>query len=110
MKANVPLKLTRQERTALEREVDRQLVRNLENLMVDIMALMLWQLHNQLGFGKERLLKFHTGFREGLKELNAHYQMGKEDRIFLCKHELKQIGVDLDNLPNAIDFELKVKR
>ena len=112
MKANIPAKhlFSRQELEALDREMHRQMIENVERLTGDIMALMLWQLHSQLGFGRDRLLKFHSGFREGLKELNAHYQMGKQDQVFLCKHELKQLGVDLDELPNALEFEMKVKR
>lgn len=79
MKARIPYNLTNREREALQQEIDRQMVENVSRLSGDLTALVLWQLHTQLGFGKKRLLRFHKAFAPAIKELRDYYSAETAD-------------------------------
>lgn len=59
-------------------------------------ACMLWALHREFGFGKERLLRFHRTYKQCWEELRDYYDMGDMDAAYLAKVKLKEIGVDID--------------
>ena len=59
-------------------------------------AMALYILHEEFGFGEKRLKRFYERFSLGLKELGERYQMNEyEDRLWLCKKKLKEIGIDI---------------
>lgn len=62
----------------------------------EIDALILWELYEQFGFGKKRLKTFYDNFVKSYKDLQMRYECSDEDGIWVCKHKLKLIGVDLD--------------
>lgn len=69
---------------------------------VDI--LMLWQLHTQEGFGKKRLERFYRQFAPAYNELRRYYQTDDSagDGFWIMERQLKEIGVDVDEL--AMEF------
>ena len=77
--------LTAAERKAMDKEIQRQLD-----------AMILWVLHAQLGLGPTRLRRFYDQFEKELDALLERYEMGEDDRLWLCAYMLKQIGVDIE--------------
>lgn len=99
MKSHVPYKTTATEQKALNREINRQLAENIRRLERDIDAIILWELHEQLGFGETRLRRFYNNFSVCLRELTAHYETDDGDREWLCAAKLRAAGIDFDKWP-----------
>ena len=111
MKARIPYKLTNREREALQQEIDRQMVDNVTRLSGDLTALVLWQLHTQLGFGKKRLLRFQEAFAPAIREMQEHYSAeGADDTNFVIRYKLKnQCGIDVKDLDAMFQFQITNK-
>lgn len=69
----------------------------------EIDSLILWQLHEQFGFGKVRLKRFFRGFKKLYNELRQRYEMSDDDYIWLVTTKLKDIGVDVREWKNEED-------
>lgn len=69
----------------------------------EIDSLILWQLHEQFGFGKVRLKRFFHGFKRLYNELRQRYEMSDDDYIWLVTTKLKDIGVDVREWKNEED-------
>lgn len=96
---------------AIQDETYRQIAEGIDNLSDNITALVLWQLHEQLGFGKKRLIRFHNKFAPALAELQDFYQMHtQEDTDFLLRYKLKEIGVDVEQLDSVIPMKAKINK
>ncbi len=110
MKANVPL-FTSKERKAMQAEIDRQTAQNVKNLSSNLQALVLWSLHEQLGFGQRRLLEFQQGFLPLIKELQDFYEASSaEETEFICKYKLKnECGIDVDELGEMFQIQAVLK-
>lgn len=106
MKAKVSigkLKMAPETREAMEAEADR-----MAKLAIDEMnrknedeldAMALYILHEEFGFGKQRLIKFYNSFAKGLRDLGERYQMNEyDDRLWLCTRKLKEAGIDISEL------------
>ena len=61
----------------------------------EIDAIILWELHQQLGFGEKRLRRFYDAFSKEFNELRKRYECEDENAIWLCDMKLKEIGVDI---------------
>lgn len=113
MKSRIPRKLSVAETKAMNAEINKQLAENVERLSTYLQALVLWELREQLGFGKKRLLRFRKRFVEGLKELKERYCLSSDADIdFVCAYNLReQVGIDVEKLGlNMIEFEIKNKK
>lgn len=53
-------------------------------------------LHEQFGFGAQRLRTYYDAFHDRIKELVSRYEMEDQDDIWLCTQMLKRIGVDVE--------------
>lgn len=108
MKANVN-KLTNKQMKALCDEVNRQTAKNVKNLSQNLQAMVLWCLHEHLGFGKKRLMRFQKAFMPMIQELQDFYLAeNAEETQFVCKYRLKhEVGIDVEELDEM--FEVKVK-
>lgn len=102
-------KMTVKEKRAMEIEIRKQIGENLNAMQTDLVSIVLWQLHKQLGFGKKRLLRFYKNFAPSLKELAEYYDMPESDQSFICKHHLKAIGIDVDTMTEAFSFKAKIE-
>jgi hypothetical protein len=88
--------LTAAEKKAMDLEIQRQFAEYLNKSENEISAIILWELHEQFGFGPKRLKYFYIHFGKSVKELIARYELENSDDIWLCTRKLKEIGVDLD--------------
>lgn len=76
-------------------EIKRQLAEYERAHQLELDAIILWVLHNQLGFGKKRLKRFYDEFASTVQELLKHYEMDSEDQSWLCTHKLKERGINI---------------
>lgn len=91
---------TVEEQRAMDMEIERQLAEwNLKNAR-ELASMSIWILHEEFGFGPERLKRFFMAFHKNIDELNARYRPDKgEDDLdskFLCSLKVKEYGIDLD--------------
>lgn len=95
--------LNNSEEKALQTEIRRQLAEYARLHHMEVDALMLWELHEQLGFSVKRLKRFYENFSPKLSELAARYEMDTdEDGDWLCTQKLKEIGIDLEEWSKEI--------
>lgn len=111
MRANIN-QLTNKQRRALYDEVNRQTAKNVANLSQNLQALVLWCLHQQLGFGKKRLLRFQKAFLPMIQELQEYYLAeSAEETEFVCKYRLKhECGVNIEELDEMFQIKVKVEK
>lgn len=90
-------KLTSAERKALNIEIDKAMAETDRKNVDEIDAMILWQLHQQLGWGYVRLKKFYDAFNAEYQALLDRYEMHEEgDGLFLVAHKLKEeCGIDI---------------
>lgn len=95
--------MSKAEQKAMEMEINRQMAEIDRQNMMEIDAIILWELHEQFGFGVKRLKTFHDNFVQRYKDLISRYEMDSEDGPWLCKEKLKEIGVDLESWAAELD-------
>jgi hypothetical protein len=111
MKALIPRKMSNAEMKALNSSIREQIAENVDKLKGNIEAIVLWQLHEQFGFGVKRLEAFLEGFQPALKELNDFYGLKDVDEIeCACVHNLKTIGFDTEKLGKAFPVEYTIHK
>ena len=109
MKSIVPRKLSNREMQALDGSIREQIGQHIGKLKGNIEAIVLWELHEQYGFGAKRLEAFLEGFQPALQELMNFYGVeGTEEVEFACIHNLKSIGFDTDKLGKAFPVEYTI--
>ena len=77
-------------------EIKRQLAKYDAKHKLELQALVLWQLHEQFGFGEKRLKRFYNNFDASIEALIGRYQLEDTDSIWLCTLKLKDIGIDIE--------------
>lgn len=109
MKAILPL--TNRERKALEAEINRQTAQNVKNLSLNLQALVLWQLHEQEGWGNKKLLRFQKRFLPMIQELQRFYELeNASETDFVCRYKLKnEVGIDVEDLDGMFEFQVVMK-
>lgn len=90
------VQLTNVEKKALEIEVRKMLTEYNQKNELEMDALILWQLHTQLGLGKKKLWDFYRNIYPEFKKLNERYDMDISDTTWLCTHKLKDYGIDIE--------------
>ena len=88
--------LTAAEKKAMEIEIQKELAEYDRKHIAEIDATILWVLHEQFGFGAQRLRTYYDAFHDRIKELVSRYEMEDQDDIWLCTQMLKRIGVDIE--------------
>ena len=91
---------TAAEQRAFDLEAERQLAEwNLKNAK-ELASMSLWILHEEFGFGPERLKRFFMSYSKDLDALAARYRPddgeNNLDEKYLCTLKLKEYGIDLD--------------
>lgn len=97
------LPIQQKEQEAMEREVRSQLAEWSRKNMMEIDAMFLWFMHDEFGFGLERLRRVYFGFRPYMEELAKRYEMKGSDTPFLCTKKLLDYGVDLEKWDKEVD-------
>lgn len=110
MNAFVP-RLSNKERKEIEREVRIQTAKNVKNLSLNLQAIVLWNIHEQLGFGQKRLIEFQRSFLPLIKELQDFYMAeDAEETEFILLYKLKnEVGVDVSQLNDMFQIECVIK-
>jgi len=80
----------------INEEIQRELAEYDRKHIAEIDATILWVLHEQFGFGAQRLRTYYDAFHDRIKELVSRYEMEDQDDIWLCTQMLKRIGVDIE--------------
>lgn len=81
---------------AMNQEITRQILEQDAAFSMDNDSSILWMLHVHFGFGPKRLKKAWKLFYSEHKKLVSHYELNPEDGGWLCRQELKKIGVDVE--------------
>lgn len=110
MNAFVP-RLSSKERKEIEREVRFQTAQNVKNLSLNLQAIVLWNVHEQLGCGKKRLIEFQRTFLPLIKQLQDFYMAeDAEETEFILLYKLKnEVGVDVRELNDMFEIECVIK-
>lgn len=110
MNAFVP-RLSSKERKEIEREVRLQTAQNVKNLSLNLQAIVLWNVHEQLGFGQKRLIEFQRTFLPLIKQLQDFYMAeDAEETEFILLYKLKnEVGVDVRELNDMFEIECVIK-
>lgn len=87
--------LTSAEKKAMNMEIERQLAEYTRKHEVELNAMILYVLHEQLGFGEQRLRRFFDRFSVEISALVKYYEMGDEDVEWLCTRKLLDMGIDV---------------
>lgn len=88
------------EKKAMNLEIQRQLAEYDAKHILEIDAIVLWQLHKQLGFGSKRLKKFFSAFNPAIDALTKRYELEDEAQVWLCTYQLQNYGIDLKKWEN----------
>ena len=75
-------------------EIKRQIAEYDRKHLKEIDAMILWQLHEQFGFGPKRLKQFYDALAKPIDELVKRCEM--DDQIWLCTYMLRKYGVDIE--------------
>lgn len=112
MMANYFPQIPSKVRKALMDEINKQTAENVEKLSVYISAIVLWSLHEQLGHGKKRLLKFQKDFSPLLKQLQDFYELQNADETeFAILQKLRdEVGIDVETLEQMFVFKPNLRR
>lgn len=94
MKALQHYQLSKAEKAAMKAECARQARELSERFSTEIDAMMLWALHEEFGFGAERLRRVWECVARHRDELLKRYDM-QDDSEYILIYKLNQIGVDL---------------
>lgn len=84
------------EKKAMDLEIQRQLAEYDRKHLAEIDAAILWALHDQFGFGPNRLRKYYDAFHACVDDLLKRYEMDAGDDVWICTEMLKRIGVDVE--------------
>ena len=90
----------------IAREMARkEVVKAQEEFASALDAAIMWALHVCFGFGKKRLLRFYTMFNRLRADVIDKFKFADGDRDFewYAARELKQIGVDVEQLRESDD-------
>ena len=90
------VEFSKAEQRALDKAICEQIVEMDRQMELDRDSSILWMLHEQFGFGHDRLFKAWKLMYSDNKKLQARYEMGPEDGGWLCRQKLKEYGVDLE--------------
>ena len=111
MKARLPRKMSNAEMKALEGSIREQIAKSVDKLKGNIEGIVLWQLHEQFGFGVKRLEAFLEGFQPALQELNEFYGLSDVDETeCACVYNLKAIGFDTEKLGKAVPVDYVINK
>ena len=110
MNAFVP-RLSNKERKEIEQAVRKETAKNVKDLSLNLQAIVLWNIHKQLGFGQRRLIEFQRSFLPLIKELQDFYMAeSSEETEFILLYKLKnEVGVDVRELNDMFEIECVIK-
>ena len=95
-RGHTKVKFTAAEQAAMNKEIEDQLLDFVAKNLLEIEALMMVQLREQLGFGKKRLKRFYTGFSPTIYDFMVRkIKEGGENES--CVKRLEAYGCSLED-------------
>ena len=85
--------MTPEMETAMLHEINQQCLEADDRLSLDVDAVVLWTLHQHLGFGVKRLHRFYLAMVAEHRRMRDYYQM---DDTYPERYKLKELGADLE--------------
>lgn len=85
--------MTPEMETAMLHEINQQCLEADDRLSLDVDAVVLWTLHQHLGFGVKRLHRFYLAMAVEHRRMRDYYQM---DDTYPERYKLKELGADLE--------------
>lgn len=85
--------MTPEMETAMLHEINQQCLEADDRLSLDVDAVVLWTLHQHLGFGVKRLHRFYLAMAAEHRRMCDYYQM---DDTYPERYKLKELGADLE--------------
>ena len=95
-RGHTKVKFTAAEQAAMNKEIEDQLLDFVAKNLLEIEALMMVQLREQLGFGKKRLKRFYTGFSPTIYDFMVNRLVDKEGENKSCVERLDDYGCPLE--------------
>ena len=86
---------TAAEQKAMDISIQKQLAEMNRKNANEIDAIILWTLHEEFGFGPDRLRRMYDCLINGVEALNLRYETDYGERIWLYTKMLKDYGVDI---------------
>ena len=90
------VKFNDKEKAAIDAEVGKQVVKAFREFEIENDAAVLQMLHQEFGFGKDRLFKAWKKMYADQQKLCDRYEFSRADGGWLSVKYLKEIGVDLE--------------
>ena len=88
--------LTNAERKALDMETRRQLAEYTRKHILEVEATVIRNLRRATDWDDDKLHAFYDDFDDNLDELVKYYEMTDDDTEWLCKRELREEGIDIE--------------
>ena len=98
--------LSASEKKAMDKEIRRQLAEYDRKHELEICSLILWQLHEQFGFGSKRLRRFFDVYSNAMDELVWRYDTKDISTIWGFTEKLKELGIDIEKWYEGSDSNL----
>lgn len=95
-KQRKPLILNSEQKKAMNKEINRQILENDMKFSKDYDAAVLWTLRVCYGFGRKRIRRFWDCFLAEHQRLRECYEQNPGSKETDYKELLKKIGVDID--------------
>lgn len=91
--------MTSQGRSAMVKEINRQILGQEENYFDGLMAIMLWSMHINRGYGAKRLEEVYDEVWDTYEKMRVFFETND---TFPAEYKLKEIGVDMEKLRNKL--------
>lgn len=78
---------------AMEHEINQQCLEADERLALDVDTMVLWSLHQYLGWGRKRLHDFYVFMAAEHQRMRQYYEL---DDLYPERRKLKEKGVDVE--------------
>lgn len=89
------VELTSAEKRVLDEEIRKEAAEFYRKSMMEIDAIVIWEMYHQLNLEEAGLKRFFDAFNESLQGLLEHYEMGSDAADWLCTNRLLAAGIDI---------------
>lgn len=89
------VELSPKEKKAMDEEINRQLIEKHSQFVDDVDYMIMRILHNEFGFGLNRLKRFYEAFIADDDALVKHYEMS-DASAYIAREEMNAIGCNIE--------------
>lgn len=95
-KAVFGVEFNKKEQEIIDKAITELVLERFQKFEKDLDASVLWMLHVNYGFGKDRLKDVWKNTYQQNDLLRKHYEIDPSDACWMCTKLLKEYGCDLD--------------